>query len=403
MADGQTKVVEVPGIGNVQFPASMADKDIGGAIQKHLLSDESYQAAHPPSAGHPSLIDHATPSYAAMALSNSPSGADPHNPGNPNLNAVPESERDSVNSNLAATQGVALGAEPLAEAAVTGSLKPLIPLAKTVIGGTAGHYVGREAGQALSPVLGPKAPRYGGEIGSVVGGLYGMTGRKLPTKEDALNLFKSDAELADEANLAKGKDMIDAMRQQPEAFGMTKKGGLRVADPYTPPPELGSPENPGPMSKIPNRLPAKLRGDPFTPPETAEASRQAEASSEPNPYNVAVVPEPRAPLPSDRPGSAWSLTRTKGLPEAAQRGQPGAADVLRQVGQPVVMTPRSGGFETPNMQALRDSLGISESFPKGNADPFAPAPPDVPQGNDSPFAPSVTSNWMRPKKQVVLQ
>lgn len=391
MPDGQTKVVEVPGVGNVEFPASMADADIGAAIQKHLLSDESYQAAHPPSAGHPEVIDRAKPSYAAMGLANSPSGADPHNPGNPNLNAVPESERDNINSNLAATQGFALSAGPFAEAAALRSVKPLIPLAKTVVGSTAGHYLGREAGQALSPVFGPKAPQYGAEAGGLIGGLYGMTGKSLPTKKDVLNLFKSDAELQNEAYMAKGKDMIDAMKQQPEPFGMTKKGGLQIARPPAPEPELGSPDNPGFMSKLPARLPKSLRGDPFSPhvEDVAEAGRQAEAAS-----GVSVVPEPRATLPGDRPGSAWSLTRTEGLPEAAQRGQPGALDVMRQL-KPTIVTPRSGGFETPNMQALRDSLGISDAY--------SPNAPEIPQGNPTPFEPSVTQGWLKPRKQLVLQ
>ena len=42
-------------------------------------------------------------SYMDMAIGNSPSGADPQNPGNPNLNAVPESERGNVNDNALAT------------------------------------------------------------------------------------------------------------------------------------------------------------------------------------------------------------------------------------------------------------------------------------------------------------
>jgi hypothetical protein len=45
-----------------------------------------------------------TPSYSAMALANSPSGADPHNPGNPNLNAISPEMRTPVSTGLAATQ-----------------------------------------------------------------------------------------------------------------------------------------------------------------------------------------------------------------------------------------------------------------------------------------------------------
>lgn len=150
---------------------------------------------------------------------------------------------------------------------------------------------------------------------------------------------------------------------------------------------------------------AGLKGDAYAPPEAAESARQAEAATEPNPANVAVVPEPRAPLPSDRPGSAWSLTRTKGLPEAALRGQPGAADVLRQVGQPVVLTPRSGGFDSPNMQALRESLGITESVPRGNPSPYAPAVP-APKVSDSAFTPSraiVPDRAINPQVEMPLR
>lgn len=37
MADGKTKIIEVPGVGNVEFPDSMSDKDIGNAIQTNSL------------------------------------------------------------------------------------------------------------------------------------------------------------------------------------------------------------------------------------------------------------------------------------------------------------------------------------------------------------------------------
>lgn len=190
------------------------------------------------------------------------------------------------------------------------------------------------------------------------------------------------------------------LNQSPNYNSAAFRAGRASINPPEPEPELGSPENPGFMSKLPSRLPPKLRGDPLTPPEPVdapEATRQIEAATEPNPANVAVVPEPRAPLPSDRPGSAWSLTRTKGLPEAALRGQPGAADVLRQVGQPVVMTPRSGGFDSPNMQALRESLGITESVPQGNPTPYSPPAP-APEATDSAFAP-----WFKPRRTPVLQ
>lgn len=143
---------------------------------------------------------------------------------------------------------------------------------------------------------------------------------------------------------------------------------------------------------------AGLKGEAYAPPTDApEAARQAEAATEPNPGSVAIVPDERPALPSDRRGFAYSLTRTKGLPEAAQRGQPGAIDVLRQI-QPTVVIPRGADIETPSMAGLRESLGIGESIPQGNPNPFSPPPAEVPQGNDSPFSP-----WFKPRRPTVLQ
>src|SRR5689334_13225914 len=40
MADGQPKIVQVPNMGNIQFPASMSDSDIADAIQKNYASNK---------------------------------------------------------------------------------------------------------------------------------------------------------------------------------------------------------------------------------------------------------------------------------------------------------------------------------------------------------------------------
>jgi hypothetical protein len=57
------------------------------------------------------------PSYLTMALSNAPSGADPHNPGNPNLNAVPQNMRRTISSGLAKTQTGILAGQGLSAGA----------------------------------------------------------------------------------------------------------------------------------------------------------------------------------------------------------------------------------------------------------------------------------------------
>jgi hypothetical protein len=56
-------------------------------------------------------IQQAKTNYDALALTNMPTGADPHNPGNPNLNAVPASERQSVNNQALATQASVLAGQ----------------------------------------------------------------------------------------------------------------------------------------------------------------------------------------------------------------------------------------------------------------------------------------------------
>jgi hypothetical protein len=67
------------------------------------------------------------PSYATMALSNAPTGADPHNPSNPNLSALPPEMRQQVSSSLAKTQAGALVGEGLGSAAYAGASKLLAP------------------------------------------------------------------------------------------------------------------------------------------------------------------------------------------------------------------------------------------------------------------------------------
>ena len=68
-----------------------------------------------------------TPSYSAMAIANSPSGADPHNPGNPNLNAVPTSERANVNNRALATQASVLAGQGLFSPSTITKAGPLVP------------------------------------------------------------------------------------------------------------------------------------------------------------------------------------------------------------------------------------------------------------------------------------
>src|SRR5271154_3419685 len=74
------------------------------------------------------------PNNLGLAIENSPTGADPHNPGNPNLNAVPESERKSVSDTMANT---ALATTPLMgplSSAVEEGVPGVLRLGRGVIG-----------------------------------------------------------------------------------------------------------------------------------------------------------------------------------------------------------------------------------------------------------------------------
>ena len=72
---------------------------------------------------------------------------------------------------------------------------------------------------------------------------------------------------------------------------------------------------------------------------------------------VNILPEPREVLPGDKPGAMWSLGREDTLPQAARRGAPGAADVMRNIGEPILLLPREGiGWSGPRV-ATPESIG----------------------------------------------
>jgi len=127
-------------------------------------------------------------------------------------------------------------------------------------------------------------------------------------------------------------------------------------------PELGTTRNPGPFSKIPARVPAAMRSDPFSPTEIAAPK---------NPSGVSLYPEPREPLPGDKPGAMWSVGREKNLPQAAQRGAPGAADVMRNTGKPIIFSPKEG---------------VGYPGPRPNVAPEADDPAQAPDANQGPIA-----------------
>lgn len=103
------------------LPADFFEKQASGSPPKTLPADFDFSAPVTPESQRPDAVKQAQtavqkpfsqpPSYAALAMANSPTGADPHNPGNPNLSAVPASERSGVNSRALATQASILGGQ----------------------------------------------------------------------------------------------------------------------------------------------------------------------------------------------------------------------------------------------------------------------------------------------------
>jgi len=108
------------------------------------------------------------------------------------------------------------------EAIAARSLAPLYPIARGILGAAAGKFLGREAGGLVGQ------PELGGDIGSLAGGAYAAGGGKVPTKGNVLEWFnkpefkETGAPLpsAEEFYANHGKDIMAAMKQQPEAFGI---------------------------------------------------------------------------------------------------------------------------------------------------------------------------------------
>lgn len=113
------------------------------------------------------------PNNLALAMENSPTGADPHNPGNPNLNAVPESERKNVNDTMANT---ALATTPLmgpVGSAVEEGVPGLLKWGRGMIGAGVGAGIGERGGAGVGGLFGETGRKIGGTVGAIGGGLLG--------------------------------------------------------------------------------------------------------------------------------------------------------------------------------------------------------------------------------------
>lgn len=165
----------------------------GGGVD---IASEKEMAKHPPVAQPLEM----KPSYSAMAVGNAPSGADPHNPANPNLNAIPEEEREGVQNRLIPLSVAEATFSPtVGEAVATGSLRPFARLGSNLIrgylGAKGGGYVGHDVGGWFGePELGKKIGEWGGGLAA------GLFGAKIPNpKKWLLQQVLSEATPAAEA------------------------------------------------------------------------------------------------------------------------------------------------------------------------------------------------------------
>jgi hypothetical protein len=235
-----------------------------------------------------------------------------------------------------------------------GVLKPGIETASKVAGGAVGAGAGAVAGHGGGAIAGA----YGGaKLGpSVTRALF----PRPPAAPLAPVYPGGSLPLAVDFYAARGAEINEIRRQQPDAFA-------------PPAPELGSPENPGFMSKLPTRLPPNLRGDPFspTPPQYRSSvgdipSEEGVTGSVPKPSGrLVVLPQEAAAL-----DQLQRIAKTR----ASQHGMLYAAG----------MRPAGGG----RVPTTSTEITTTEyPGPRPDIGPDAYAPPEALQGNPSPFDP----------------
>jgi hypothetical protein len=192
----------------------------------------------------------------------------------------------------------------------------IAPITKGIVGAAAGSAAGSYGGRELGKIVGQ--PEVGAQIGATLGGLaggfYGGFEKTpaLGTPENPGYMSKLPTRLP------------PSMRGDPFAPKPTVAAPVWEAPSHTD--VYGSPEFPGPFSPVPNKVPAQFRGDPFAPP----ASSGGVARSGPDPFtpyerNVTAGQEPLIVTPSE----AASLNRLQSIAEqrARERGMQYAGGV----------------------------------------------------------------------------
>lgn len=370
MADKQQfQYIKLPDGSFAKFPASMKDEEIAAALKQNdpLVSGEGMeQKAHEQAK---QSVEANIPAAKTMRQRFTPIGA---------RELTPEQRKFQENNVLPAIQAadVAGGlAVPFAEAG--GFLPGLVKLGSSTAGAALGKAGGRFVGGEL---FGEPGAEVGGVLGGLAGGTIGyrspeMLGRTIehftgPGTAPSWILPQNDPELIAQQKLGAfmnrgyrnvGEPQAAPELGSPENPGWMAKLPTRMPTAQEPEPELGSPENPGFMAKLPTRMPTKV-GEPRVVPIDRN-----------NPIpGVSVFPEPREMAPGEKPGSMYSVPRSQ-LVGAARAGKPGATDVLRDLGRPMVLLPKEGvGYPGPRAEmgapTLEDFQEILRRRPQIAAD-----------------------------------
>jgi hypothetical protein len=226
--------VHVPGTATPQQLSQLRDK-LSTQFADPLKTGKGMEdAAHAQARPGPSgLPGGGNPSYAAMAVENSPSGADPHNPANPNQQAMPAEMRPEVNSNLLTAASLTT---PMVGGAMEG-VPGIMRAGRGLIGAGVGGGLGEGAGSRLGGLFGETGKKVGGTIGAVGGSLLGggLAG----------GLERNPATSA------------QSMRGEPGSVKALPFGMQRfIPESMVPKGEIGTPTNPGPFANLPARMPS---------------------------------------------------------------------------------------------------------------------------------------------------
>jgi hypothetical protein len=255
-------------------------------------------------------------------------------PGLPSAAQVPENAQRM-------SEGAMIGA-PIG-GLITGGAAAIPAIGRSLLGAAGGSALGGWGGRELGGLVGH--PDTGAQIGATLGGLAGgykaARGGEIPTKGSFFQKVFGIGESATENPVA-------AAVKDRTAMWIPN----RIKPPQPPPPELGSPENPGPYVKLPMRIPKvkapEVQSNPFSG-ATSSASPGGEnqqlptffqkALAQPNVSMVSKFEQPAPETPSriirpDAPmksvqGSYWSFAESQ-LREAVLSGDRDAAIIYRQ-------------------------------------------------------------------------